>query len=60
MNIVGRWLNRKAAMDQQAIEERYINKEPLIKLLKDTFPGRTEAEFKVEVGLTSLDMSDDI
>jgi hypothetical protein len=37
-------------MDQQVIEDRYINKEPLIRLLKDTFPGRTEAEFKVEVG----------
>ena len=45
-----RWFNWKPAMQRQAIDDRYINREPLITLLKNTFPAFTEADFKVEVG----------
>ena len=37
-------------MEPHMIEDRYINRQPLIELLKKTFPFVTnEADFKVEV-----------
>jgi hypothetical protein len=37
-------------MEAHTLEDRYINRDPLIELLKRTFPSVTnEADFKVEV-----------
>jgi hypothetical protein len=42
-------------MEKQTVGDRYINKEPLITLLKNTFPDCKEADFKVEVRTASGD-----